>query len=155
MEENLEQPLERLVKQYIIVRQKYPDGNGGLRKVRTGKLVSQGAHASLVAYKIGLNIIKKYENDEFHPCDVPLAKIIEPFLTWDAGKFTKITLYVESEEQLDELHRQAIEAGLLVSYVIRDAGLTEFNGEITKTALAIGPCWSEDAQHITGSLPLL
>ena len=35
------------IKQVIVIRTKFPDGNGGLKTVRKGKLIAQGAHASM------------------------------------------------------------------------------------------------------------
>ena len=35
------------VKQILVVRTKYPDNNGGFRKLRTGKLIAQACHASM------------------------------------------------------------------------------------------------------------
>jgi PTH2 family peptidyl-tRNA hydrolase len=74
----------------------------------------------------------------------------EEALEWMRSSFTKITLKVESEEELMEIYEKASRAGLVVHLVI-DSGLTEFAGPTT-TCLAIGPHYSERIDPITGHL---
>jgi len=73
---------------------------------------------------------------------------------WIKNSFRKICVYVNSEEELDALHQKALDKGL-ISHMIIDNGVTEFNGVATKTCLAIGP--HEDSKFIglTDHLPLL
>ena len=73
---------------------------------------------------------------------------------WLNGSFTKICVYVESEQELLELHQRAQESGM-ISCLIMDSGKTEFKGIPTHTALAIGPDWNEKVDFITSGLPLL
>jgi peptidyl-tRNA hydrolase, PTH2 family len=82
---------------------------------------------------------------------VPLDARSEP---WLCGRFKKICVSVNSEAELLELHRRAVEGGLLAA-LIKDAGLTEFDGVPTYTALAIGPDVDEKIDPLTGALPLL
>ena len=103
--------------------------------MRKGKLIAQGAHGSLLAYKLA------DRNDA-------------AFKDWDEGRFTKIAVSVDSEEELLDIYSKAKKAGLLCC-LITDAGLTEFNGVPTNTAVAIGPVWDKDVDPITGHLKLL
>jgi len=114
---------------------------------RTGKYVAQGAHASVGA----LFSIGRISSDG--KCyEIPLD---EPFVRdWVLGNFKKVTVYVETESELLAVFAQAQQAQLPAA-LIRDAGLTEFSGEPTLTAVGIGP-WDESAiNKITGHLPLL
>jgi len=122
------------VKQVIIVRK---DLN-----MRKGKIGAQCAHASNAI------LLKEFEKH-------PLEKIDEndPFKLWVKGRFVKIVLYVENEEELLSIFNQAQSNGLRVS-LITDAGLTEFNGVPTKTCIAIGPNFSDEIDKITKDLKL-
>jgi len=117
--------MEKL-KQVIVIRHDL--------KMRTGKVVAQGAHASMAV------VLENLEN--------PMVK------EWLSGLFTKICVRVNSEEELLDVYHKAQEAGLLSS-LITDSGLTEFHGIPTKTCIAIGPASSEDLAPITGHLKLL
>ena len=72
---------------------------------------------------------------------------------WFATGQTKITVYVESEQELLELQKAADIAGIL-TYLVTDAGRTEFNGVPTNTVLVIGPDLVEKIDPITSHLPL-
>ena len=130
--------MERVAKQVIALRK---DLN-----MRKGKMVSQGAHASMKA------ILDWSINDgNGLLTELPVGSALE---SWINGLFTKICVSVDSEEELVELYNKAMEAGLMVS-MITDAGLTEFNGVPTKTCIAIGPDWSDEIDPITKHLKLL
>ncbi len=127
------------VKQVIVMRK---DLN-----MRKGKMIAQGSHASLGAV---LWIQELRRN---------APKILgerheEAYLEWISGTFSKICVYVESEKELMQIYAEADRAGLPVK-LITDAGHTEFHGVPTRTCLAIGPCWTEDVDKITGNLRLL
>jgi PTH2 family peptidyl-tRNA hydrolase len=77
----------------------------------------------------------------------------EPEYQWITGNFRKITCQVSSLEALMQVHADAIDAGL-EARVITDAGLTEFHGQPTITAIAIGPDYDEKIDPITGHLEL-
>ena len=72
---------------------------------------------------------------------------------WFNKGVAKICVYVDSEEELLEIDRQAKEAGI-ISALICDAGMTEFHGEPTYTCLALDPQPAEKVDPITGNLPL-
>jgi PTH2 family peptidyl-tRNA hydrolase len=112
--------------------------------MRKGKMVAQGAHASMRAVlQVG-----RQEGDNYV---IPLDDRLEPWLT---GRFRKICVSVNSEAELLALYEKAQAAGLIAA-LIRDAGLTEFGGVPTYTALAVGPDRADRVDEITGGLPLL
>lgn len=132
------------IKQVIVVRTKYPDGNGGFRKLRTGKIAAQVAHASLSFISKELRRKGKIEfmdlsNDE---------------QAWFAGSFAKVVVYVNSEEELLQVYKKALDEGL-TAHLITDAGKTEFAGQPTNTCIAVGPHKSIKFAGITSDLPLL
>lgn len=109
-------------KQAIIIRKDL--------KMRRGKEIAQGAHASLGAF------LASPHSEE-----------------WFNEGQAKITLQVSSEEDLCLL---CINAGLegIHHYIVTDAGHTEFHGKPTITALAVGPDLVEKVDAITAVLAL-
>ena len=129
------------VKQVIVIRK---DLN-----MRKGKMVAQGAHASMAAV---LDEGSSQPSDNGPDCYViPMSYEMEQ---WLEGLFTKICVSCNSEEELLNLYKQALEAGLHCS-LIQDAGLTEFGGVPTYTAVGIGPGKASEIDKITGLLKLL
>ena len=126
----------------VLVMKKFPKD----RNMRTGKYVAQGAHASLGAvFSLG-----RMDPDLQHFV-IPTHN---PFVyEWIVGRFTKVAVYVETYEELEALYIKAKEAGI-ASSLITDAGLTEFNGVPTMTAVGIGPDDVEKVNTITEHLPL-
>lgn len=112
--------------------------------MRKGKMIAQGAHASMRA-------ILQLAHREGSSLVIPLDERIEPWLT---GRFKKICVSVSSEAELLAVYEKAQAAGL-VAALIRDAGLTEFGGIPTYTAVAVGPDRADRVDAITGELPLL
>lgn len=102
--------------------------------MRKGKMVAQGAHASMKAL---------LEN-----MDHPSVKV------WLSQAFAKIAVSVDSEQELLEVLDKAKSAGLIAT-LVTDAGRTEFNGVPTNTCIAVGPATNEDLAPITGHLRLL
>jgi PTH2 family peptidyl-tRNA hydrolase len=102
--------------------------------MRKGKMVAQGAHASLKA---------------------TLENLHHPHVTkWLSGPFTKVCVSVDSESELFEVLAKAQRAGLITT-IIKDAGRTEFNGVETYTCGAVGPATDEELFEVTGHLKLL
>lgn len=128
------------VKQVLIVRK---DLN-----MRKGKIVAQCSHASMSF--LTKPLMGKLELDQTEAT----IKIDNDIVEWINSGFTKITLYVNSEEQLLNVYQMGLMKGLKSS-LITDKGLTEFNNVPTNTAVAIGPNKSEDIDVITGNLKLL
>ena len=150
-------------KQVIVVRTQYPDGKGGTKKLRTGKLIAQAAHASMSFLTRRINA--RLNSVSYKDVDgEPIEYIVEGPLYanfcltpeeehWLDNSFKKICVYVNSEEELLDIYNKAKEAGLEV-HLVEDSGLTEFHGEKTNTCLAIGPHESSRIDVITGHLPL-
>lgn len=117
--------------------------------MRKGKMVAQGAHASMGAL---LSQGKKQMVDG-RPCLViPLDD--QRIAPWLNGRFAKIGLGVDSEEGLRALHEKAQSLGMISSLIL-DSGLTEFGGVPTYTAVGIGPDCKEAFNELTDSLKLL
>ena len=115
--------------------------------MRKGKMVAQGAHASLA-------VLCNLMINSGGAVTIPKSKVTPPMQEWLDGSFAKICVSVNSEEELLEIYTQAKAKGIPCS-LIRDAGRTEFNGVPTYTAVAIGPDTPERIDPITGQLPLL
>lgn len=112
--------------------------------MRKGKLVAQGAHASLGAIlgecaQDGDKLVLDLKDERMAP--------------WLTGRFKKICVYVNSEEELLEIYNTALTAGLICS-IIKDSGLTEFHGVPTLTAVAVGPDREDRIDAVTKHLPL-
>lgn len=71
---------------------------------------------------------------------------------FDEGQ-RKIVVKVNSESELDALHRQAEALGL-VAAIIHDSGLTQV-APGSATCIGIGPAPAELVDKVTGDLPLL
>jgi PTH2 family peptidyl-tRNA hydrolase len=130
--------MTRSAKQVIVMRKDL-----GMRK---GKMIAQGAHASL-----------KVLVDAGAPDAAGTAFTIaltEPMAAWLSGHFTKVCVGVDSEEALDAVVAAAKAASVPCALIV-DAGKTEFHGTPTKTCCAVGPAWVEDVDAITGGLGLL
>ena len=113
-------------------------------KLRTGKIAAQLAHASLKA------ILDEGEEQGNTFC-IHMTPEMEDWLT---GLFTKVCVGVDNEEELLDIYIKAGKAGIHRS-LIQDAGLTEFGGIPTYTAVAVGPGDPEKIDLITGHLKLL
>ena len=129
-------------KQVIVMRKDL-----GMRK---GKMIAQGAHASMkvIIGCAGIDeeglLITFHEDDEHR----------QALKFWLTNKFKKICVGVSSEEELDEIFAAAMEAGLPCA-MVEDNGATEFHGIKTKTCCGIGPADSDEIDKITGHLKLL
>lgn len=128
-----------MIKQVIIIRRDL--------KMRRGKEIAQGSHASM-AFLCDL-IADNYDIEEKQAT----ISLTTTQLMWVLGTFAKVCLQTDSEAELLEIHHKAINSGL-VSKLILDSGKTEFNGVPTHTAIAIGPDYSEKIDKITGHLKL-
>lgn len=113
-------------------------------KMRRGKQIAQGAHASMSFLSRRLQALGT----------VTMADFSEAQRTWLEGSFAKVCCRVNSEEELLEIYEKAIAAGLEV-HLITDSGKTEFHGQPTRTCLAIGPDEAPVIDAITGHLELL
>lgn len=124
----------------VLVMKKFPKD----RNMRTGKYCAQASHASVGAI---FNIGSIQGDYLMIPLTNPSVK------EWITTNFKKVTCYVETDEELIAIYKTAREAGITTS-LIKDAGLTEFNGVPTLTAVGVGPDDEEKINKITGHLPL-
>ena len=124
------------VKQVIVMRHDL--------KMRRGKQIAQGSHASMSF------ICRRLQE----PGSVSLSDFTDAQRVWLTDGFAKVCCRANSEEELLEIHDKALEAGLEV-HLITDSGKTEFHGQPTDTCLAIGPDEIGKIDEITGHLQLL
>jgi PTH2 family peptidyl-tRNA hydrolase len=113
-------------------------------QMNAGKLIAQGAHASWSAV---LSRATKTPEGWLIPDDDDVGP-------WLSGRFAKVGLRVESENDLIAIFNRARALGLPCS-IIRDAGLTQFKGAPTLTAVAVGPAEASRVDAVTGHLRLL
>jgi len=118
------------VKQVIVIRKDL--------KMRRGKEIAQGSHASISFLTRAAQTNRKLSPAENY---------------WVNSNFKKVCLCVDSEDELLELHKTAQKIGL-ESHLVTDSGLTEFNGVPTNTCIAIGPDYAEIIDQVTGKLKL-
>ena len=115
------------IKQVIVLRTDLDMGKG--------KLVAQGAHASLMSYFLVEKMDKKVSKN------------------WIDGGEKKVVLRADSFEMLNDLYK-ATKRKKIPCALVSDAGLTQLPPG-SSTALGIGP-WDEDEIDIvTGDLKLL
>jgi PTH2 family peptidyl-tRNA hydrolase len=130
---------QRSTKQVIVIRRDL--------KMRRGKEIAQGAHASMAWLRQRvtqrLNSAGTVDHVEFSQAE----------RAWLEGSLRKVTVKVGSEEELMAVYAKALEAGL-GAHLITDRGLTEFGGVPTRTCLGIGPDYDQLIDPVTGDLEL-
>lgn len=131
-------------KQVIVIRK---DLN-----MRKGKIAAQAAHASMAVILNQTDNQVKTDLSGNRVIVVNLKKELEQWIIDDP--FTKVVVYVKSEEELKAIYDKAKEKNVLCSYIV-DSGRTEFNGVPTPTCAAIGPGFIDEIDEITNHLPLL
>jgi len=119
--------------------------------MRKGKMVAQGAHASMMFLTTRIGLWGRAPNEMF--VDARLG-ITDPEAQWIRGTFTKICVGVDSLYELLNVRDQAYLNGL-TQHLVTDSGLTEFDGVPTMTCVAIGPNYADEIDKITGHLRLL
>jgi PTH2 family peptidyl-tRNA hydrolase len=134
--------MDEAPKQWIVMRTDL--------KMRKGKMIAQGAHASM---KVLLDRAV-WTNLGDHEKPRMTVDVSDTEREWFFGIFTKVCLRVESEEQLVEIYEKAKRVIIPCALII-DKGLTEFNGVPTKTCCAIGPALPSEVEDIVGHLKLL
>ena len=155
-----------MIKQVIVFRTSYPDGKGGVRKLRRGKEIAQACHASIAFLTKKIQKLLSLDHNLPLIVDDPAEAYVSGYnsainaldmtaaeLEWKNGIFTKVCVKVETEDDLLEIQKKATEKGLQCS-LITDKGLTEFGGVPTNTCLAIGPDESWKIDEVTGDLEL-
>ena len=122
-------------------------------KMRKGKMIAQGAHASMkvIFDQMAGNIFNSPQGDIWSKSFAfPVGSATDK---WVNGVFKKVVVGATKNELVkcyQEARRKEIPCSL-----IEDKGLTEFGGEVTITACAIGPAFPEDIDPITKHLKLL
>jgi len=137
--------MEKLVKQYIIVRTDLP--------MNAGKVAAQASHACMKVFFDKFEHTKIIQKTGEDPVDAFVYVPSEEEKQWINGKFTKIVKKVKNENQLLKVYEQAQAARLNVS-IIKDAGLYGLEGE-NYTCIAIGPNYVEECDSVVGKLRLL
>ena len=144
---------DKNTKQVIVIRK---DLN-----MRKGKAIAQGSHASMAFLTKTGTMNHDFEYGglgcDYHEFFFKRCFYKEQYSMikhWLENSFRKIVCYVESEQELIDLHEAALAKGL-ISHLVEDNGLTEFNGIKTKTAIAIGPAYDSMFEGLTDGLKLL
>lgn len=143
------------VKQVIIIRTDTDP------KMRKGKMIAQGAHASLAVLLDAFfgeygnrnwSVEKHGDLYESVHKEVTLHNGT-PIYKWINGSFVKVVLQGSLTDVVN-CYNEAKKSGIPCS-LIEDKGLTEFGGKVTITCCAIGPDYPEKIDKITGHLKLL
>jgi PTH2 family peptidyl-tRNA hydrolase len=129
-------------------------------KMRKGKMIAQGAHASLAVL---LNAFfgeyghRKWDVKEHGVYKSMHKEVIlyddDPIYQWINNSFVKIVVQGTLNDVV-EAYTKAKKEDIPCS-LIEDKGLTEFGGKVTVTCCAIGPDDPEKIDKITGHLELL
>jgi peptidyl-tRNA hydrolase, PTH2 family len=133
------EPEHRPTKQVIVIRRDL--------RMRRGKEIAQGAHAAS-AWLADRVLQGMTSNGTVDHVALSAAE-----RSWLKSSFRKVTVKVNSEEELMAVYQTASEAGLVVR-LVTDRGLTEFGGVPTRTCLAVGPDYDDLVDPVTGDLEL-
>ncbi len=115
--------------------------------MRRGKEIAQGSHASM-AFLVEQLIRAEFDDSKTQDFHISLTNVQK---AWLSRGMAKVCLRVNSEQELLQYHQRALDAGL-TSHLIQDSGRTEFKGQPTYTACAIGPAEIDKIDAITGTL---
>ena len=126
------------IKQVILIRKDL--------KMRRGKEIAQGSHASM---EFLIDQIRQADINK-QAVNITLTKLEQ---LWLSHGTAKVCLQVNTEKELVDYHDKARRLGIK-SHLIKDSGRTEFGGTPTLTACAIGPDEAERIDSITGELKL-
>ena len=130
-------------------------------KMRKGKMIAQGAHASLAVLldaffgEYGNRDWTIKEHGDMYKSYNKLVSLHNgtPMYEWIENSFIKIVLQGTLMDVVNS-YNEARKAGIACS-LIEDKGLTEFGGKVTITCCAIGPDDPDKIDKITGHLKLL
>lgn len=118
--------------------------------MRKGKAIAQACHGAVSV------VLRTIDRDGLPWRNTESGIVIDgesALAEWFNNSYTKICLYVNSEEELLNLKRKADDLGIMTS-LIQDNGTTEFHGVKTYTCLVFEPLDSQVVDQITGNLPL-
>jgi PTH2 family peptidyl-tRNA hydrolase len=119
--------------------------------MRKGKIASQVGHACTNLFLSLFNVEVEDDGESWYK---PKASISKQLLGWMNDNKKKITVSVDSEDALKEIHQTALDLGI-PAVMVEDHGLTEFHGVHTLTVVGLGPWESEELDKLTGGLSLL
>ena len=135
----MDEGADRPTKQVIVIRRDL--------RMRRGKEIAQGAHAATawLANRVLQNMMPNGS--------VAHLVLSSAEQAWLQSSFRKVTVKVNSEDELMAVYQEALDAGLEV-HLVTDRGLTEFGGIPTRTCLAVGPDYDDLIDPVTGGLEL-
>lgn len=114
--------------------------------MRKGKAIAQACHGAV-------NIALKTLDRDGLPWHIEEDRIYvdgeSELSDWFSNSYTKICLYVDSDEVLLNLKKNADDAGIL-SFLVQDDVATEFHGMGTYTCIVFEPLDSTVIDPITG-----
>lgn len=130
-------------------------------KMRKGKMIAQGSHASLAVLLeafFGEYGNRDWEVKEHGDMYKSFHKEVilhngTPIYDWIENSFIKVVVQGTLSDVV-ESYEKAKKAGIPCS-LIEDKGLTEFGGKVTITCCAIGPDDPDKIDKITGNFELL
>lgn len=118
--------------------------------MRKGKAIAQACHGAVSV------VLRTIDRDGLPWRNTESGIVVDgesALSEWFNNSYTKICLYVDSEEELLNLKRRADDLGIMTS-LVQDNGTTEFHGVKTYTCLVFEPLDSLVVDQITGNLPL-
>lgn len=118
--------------------------------MRKGKAIAQACHGAVSV------VLRTIDRDGLPWRNTESGIVVDgesALSEWFNNSYTKICLYVDSEEELLNLKRKADDLGIMTS-LVQDNGTTEFHGVKTYTCLVFEPLDSLVVDQITGNLPL-
>lgn len=121
--------------------------------MRKGKIAAQVSHGVL---NVVLKTMSKQERHDLYISKGQIRIVDSDSILskWFSTSYKKIVLYVNSEKELLDIYNRAVKKGI-ISTLVRDNGLTEFNKVKTYTCVSFQPLEDEIIDKITGKLPLL
>ncbi len=128
------------IKQVIVIRRDL--------RMRRGKEIAQGSHASLAF------VVSRLRAATIDGAGAVDGLSLTPMQrAWLDSGTAKVCVRVNSETELLDCYQRAREANL-EAHLVRDSGRTEFGGTPTLTACAIGPDDAARIDAVTGDLEL-
>lgn len=116
-------------------------------KMRRGKEIAQACHGAIASITNQMGDEPKLNGIETR------IQLDQPTVDWVTDSYRKITVTVNSEEELMDLYGRAENLHIRRT-LIEDNGLTEFHNVKTKTVLVLGPDYDDRLDEITKHLML-
>lgn len=117
-----------------------------------GKIAAQVAHAAIKVFfdRMSLDLV----SDNFKLYRAKIEHITEPMKNWMIDSFTKVVVWINSEDELWELLKKA--HSLKIPYAVMiDGGIPKIGDKKAPTCIAIGPDYSDEIDKVTGKLELV